>query len=312
MKAIQINTYGTAEVLEVNQNAPEPKITKDQVLVEIHAAAINPIDWKLREGYLKEKVPLKFPATLGLDFSGQVIKVGRNVTNFKVGDDVFGQAGTLNGGSGSFAQNAAAAPAKIAPKPKIIDYIQAASLPLAGISALQAVEENINLQKGQKILIHGAAGGIGSIAIQIAKAKGAYVATTVSKNDTEYVKSLGADEVIDFKSEAFEEKLKDFDAVFDTVGGETQEKSFKVLKTGGILVSMVGQPNTELAKSKDIKAIGQATDITPERLSRLTALIESQKVKPQVDKIFSLEEARSAFEHLERGHPRGKVVFKVK
>ncbi len=312
MKAIQINSYGPAEVLEVNQNAPEPQITKDQVLVEIHAAAINPIDWKLHEGYLKEIVPLKFPATLGLDFSGQVKEVGENVTNFKVGEDVFGQAGILNGGSGSLAQIAAAAPNKIAPKPKILDHVQAASLPLAAISALQAVEDHINLKKGQKILIHGAAGGIGSIAIQIAKAKGAYVATTVSKNDAEYVKSLGADEVIDFKIEAFENKLSDFDAVFDMIGGETQEKSFKVLKKGGIIVSMVGQPNLGLAKSKDIKAIGQATDVTPERLSRLTELIESKKIKPQIDKIFKLDEAKSAFEYLEKGHPRGKVVFKVK
>lgn len=312
MKAIQINSYGSAEVLEVNQNAPEPETTKDQILVAIHSASINPIDWKVREGYLKEMVPLKFPATLGLDFSGKVTKVGGKVTNFKVGDDVFGQAGILNGGSGSFAQVAAAVPSKIAPKPKILDHTQAASLPLAAVSALQAVEEHINLQKGQKIFIHGGAGGIGSIAIQIAKARGAYVAATVSANDKEFVKNLGADEVIDYKAEAIEDKLKDFDAVFDTVGGETQEKSFKVLKEGGILVSMVGQPNLELAKPKDIKAIGQATDITPERLSRLIELIESQKVKPQVDKVFGLDEAKSAFERLEKGHPRGKVVFKIK
>lgn len=312
MKAIQINSYGSAEVLDVNQNAPEPEMGKDQVLVEIHSASINPIDWKVREGYLKEMVPLKFPATLGLDFSGKVTGVGENTANFSIGDEVFGQAGILNGGSGSFAQVASASPSKIAPKPKILDHTQAASLPLAAVSAIQAVEEHINLQKGQKILIHGGAGGIGSIAIQIAKAKGAYVATTISADDTEFVKSLGADEVVDFKSESFEEKLTGFDAVFDTVGGETQGKSFKVLKKGGIIVSMVGQPDLELAKSKDINAIGQMSDITPERLSRLTELVESQKVKPQIDKIFSLDEAREAFEHLEKGHPRGKVVFKVK
>lgn len=318
MKAVQINAYGGIEVLELNQNAPEPKITKDQVLVEIHSASINPIDWKLREGYLKEMAPLQFPATLGLDFSGKVIKIGENVTNFKLGDNVFGQAGILNGGSGSFAQIAAASPSKIAPKPKILDHIQAASLPLAAISALQAIEEHINLQKGQEILIHGGAGGIGSIAIQIARAIEAYVATTVSTNDKEFVKSLGADEVIDYKlslssnkSEAFENKLKDFDAVFDTIGGETQEKSFKVIKKGGVLVSMVGQPNLELARSKDINAIGQMSDITPERLSRLTELVESQKVKPQIDKVFQLDEAKDAFEYLGKGHPRGKVVFKV-
>lgn len=319
MKAVQINSYGPVEVLEVNQNAPKPEITKGQVLVEIHAASINPIDWKLREGYLKGMVPLTFPATLGLDFSGKIIKIGENVTNFKAGDEVFGQAGILNSGSGSFAQAAAAVPTKIAPKPKILDHIQSASLPLAAVSALQAIEEHINLKKGQKILIHGGAGGIGSIAIQIAKAKGAYVATTVSKNETEFVKSLGADEVIDYKlsfssnkSEAFEDKLSGFDAVFDTVGGETQEKSFKVLKKGGSLVSMVGQPDLELAKSHGVTAIGQMTDITPERLSRITDLIEKGKVKPQIDKVFELDEAKEAFEHLEKGHPRGKVVFKIK
>ncbi|MEK7113156.1 MAG: NADP-dependent oxidoreductase [Patescibacteria group bacterium] len=312
MKAVQINSYGGSEILEITENAPKPSVTKGQVLVEVYAASINPIDWKVRAGYLKEMVPLQFPATLGGDFSGVVTEASKDVTNFKVGDEVYGQGGILNGGSGSFAQFVAANVTKILVKPKGLDFTNAAALPLTGISALQALEDNIHLSKGQKILIHGGAGGIGTIAIQLAKSLGAYVATTVSASDMDYAKSLGADEVIDYKNEAFENKLADFDAVFDTVGGETTDKSFKVLKKDGVIVSMVGQPNEKLAKKYGVTAIGQNTEGNTERLNRLAKLVNSGKIKAHVDKVFSLEQAKEAFGHLEEGHPRGKVVFKIK
>lgn len=319
MKAVQINSYGGVEVLEVVEDAPKPILAEGQVLVEVHAASINPIDWKICAGYLKDMVPLSFPATLGGDFSGKVMEVGKGVSNFKVGDEIFGQCGILNGGSGSFAEFAAADVSKIASKPEGLGFTESAALPLAGVSALQAIEDHIKLASGQKILIHGGAGGIGHFAVQFAKSQGAYVATTVSTRDMEFAKSLGADEVIDYESEAFDEKLTDFDAVFDTVGGETTDKSFKVLKRGlpagrqgGIIVSMVGQPSAELAQKYGVTAIGESTDVNPMRLARLSKLVEDGKLKVNVDKVFGIEQAKEAFEHLEKGHPRGKVVFKIR
>lgn len=320
MKAVQINSYGGREVLEINENVPKPIPAKGQVLVEVHAASINPIDWKIRAGYLKEMAPLSFPATLGGDFAGKVIEVGEGVSEFKVGDEVYGSAIVLSGGSGSFAQVLAANTTNTALKPKNIDFTQAAALPLVGSSVIQALEEHIKLKNGQKILITGAAGGIGHIAIQLAKALGAYVATTVNTENMDFVKSLGADEVIDYKqslrpnglqTKAFEDVLKDFDVVFDTVGGETSDRSFKVLKKGGIIVSMVGQPNLALAEKYGITAIGQNTKTNTEHLNHLAELVMSGKIKVHVDKVFPLEEAKDAFKHLEEGYLQGKVVFKI-
>lgn len=308
--------------MEVNNDVPKPVAGEGQVLVEVYAASINPFDWKVLEGYTKEYIKLEFPAVMGGDFAGSIVALGENVTEFKVGDEVFGQAAVFGGGTGAFAEFLAANVGKIAKKPQNIDFLKAASLPLVGVSALQAIETHIKLKKAhapvetsagkQKILIHGGAGGIGSIAIQLAKALGAYVATTVSSRDVEFARSLGADEVIDFKTQAFEELLSGFDAVFDTVGGETTDKSFKVLKKGGIIVSMLGAPSSELAQKYEVTAIGQNTDGNRERLTRLSEFVEGGKIKPQVDKVFSLDEAKEAFTHLETGHPRGKVVLKVR
>ncbi len=311
MKAVQIDSYGGASVLGVVENATKPVASAGQVLVRVHAVSINPFDWKLRAGYAKDYLPLKFPIVMGGDFAGVVVSLGEKVTGFGVGDEVYGQAAVYAGGSGAFAEFATAVVGKIAKKPKNVDFVEAASLPLVGLSALQVLETHIKLKGGRKILIHGGAGGIGSLAIQIAKALGAYVATTVSSDDLEFARSLGADEVIDYKSQVFEEKLKDFDAVFDTVGGEITNKSFKVLKKGGIIVSMAGAPSAELAKEYGVVAIGQMTNGTTEGLKRLAELVESGKVKAQVDKVFPLTEVKAAFRHLEQGHPRGKVVMTI-
>lgn len=319
MKAVQINSYGDAEVLEIAENVPKPSASEEQVLVEVYAASINPFDWKVREGYVKEYIKLQFPATMGGDFAGVVVGLGEKVSDLKVGEAVYGQAAVFAGGTGAFAEVLAGNVNKIVSKPQNIDFLQAASLPLVGVSALQALEEHIKLQSGQKILIHGGAGGIGTIAIQLAKSMGAYVATTVSADDKDYVKQLGADEVIDYKqsfsaneNEAFEDKLADFDAVFDTVGGETTDRSFKVLKKDGIIVSMAGQPNEDLAQKYGVSAIGQNTEGNRERLIRLSELVASGKIKPQVDRVFPIDKAKEAFSHLEKGHPRGKVVLRIK
>lgn len=312
MKAVQISSYGGVDVLEVNNDVAKPVAGEGQVLVEVYAASLNPFDWNVREGYVKDFMPLQFPATMGSDFAGIVAGAEKGTAGFKIGDEVYGQAAVYSGGSGSFAELATASVGKIAIKPKNIDFLEAASLPLVGVSALQALETHIDLKPKQKILIHGGAGGIGSIAIQLAKALGVYAATTVSTRDVDYAKSLGADEVIDFKTQAFEEILSDFDAVFDTVGKEVTDKSFTVLKKGGILVSMAGAPSSELAQKYGVVAIGQNTEGKRERLSRLEELVEAGKIKPQIDKVFPIDDVKEAFTHLEKGHPRGKVVLRVR
>ncbi len=304
--------YGDIEVLEITEDAPKPSPAKGQVLVEVHAASINPVDWKIREGYLKEMAPLQFPAVLGGDFAGTVVGIGESVTEFKTGDEVYGSAIVLNGGSGAFAQLLLSNTKNAAAKPRSVSFEEAAALPLVGTSAIQALEEHIKLRNGQRILIHGGAGGIGHIAIQLAKAVGARVATTVSTNDVEFVKQLGADEVIDYQAQDFTAMLKDVDSVFDTVGGETTDRSFPVLKKGGTLVSMVGEPNKELAQKCGVTAIGQFTEVNTSQLQRLSELVDSGKVHVRVDKVFPLEQAKQAFVYQEEVHPQGKVVLRIK
>lgn len=312
MKAAQINKYGGIEVVEINSNAQIPAVAKGKILVEVMAAGVNPVDWKIRQGYFAQTMSLQFPATLGGDFSGKVVDLGEGVTGLKKGNEVYGSAIILGGGSGSFAEFALANVKAVANKPKKVSHVEAAALPLAGVSALQALIDHIDLKKGQKILIHGGAGGIGTFAIQIARYIGAYVATTVSKNDFQHAKDLGADEVIDYKNQAFEEILKDFEAVFDTVGGQTYERSFKVIKKGGIIVSMLEQPNKGLMDQYGVRAIGQFTQITGDRLSKLTELVDKGTITLHVDKIFQMDQAGEALHYLETGHPRGKVVVEVK
>ncbi|MFA6017071.1 MAG: NADP-dependent oxidoreductase [Patescibacteria group bacterium] len=312
MKAVQINKYGGPEVLEVNLNAPEPTLNPGQVLVEAHASSINPFDNIVLAGFMQKMMPLKFPAVMGGDFSGIVTKVADDVLDFKISDQVYGQAIVFNGGSGSFAQLVVSNTKNIALKPKNINFLKAASLPLVGSSAIQTLEDSIKLKTGQKILIHGAAGGIGSIAVQIAKSIGAYVAVTVSEKDKDFVKQLGADEIIDFKNQKFEEILKDYDAVYDTIGGEVADKSFLVLKRGGVIASMKGQPNEELTKQYQVTGIAINTMTNSQHLQRLAKLVEDGIVKPHVDRIFDLDQIKEAFIYKNYSHPRGKIVIKIK
>ncbi|VVB90500.1 Acryloyl-coenzyme A reductase [uncultured archaeon] len=312
MKAAQINKYGGSEVVEINNNAPKPNVSEGHLLVEVYAAGVNPVDWKIREGYMAKNVPLKFPSTLGGDFSGVVMEVGAGVSGFKKGDEVFGQAGTLRGGSGSFAEFASADVSVTVRKPKNISHVEAAALPLTGVSAWQALVDHIGLSRGKKILIHGGAGGIGTVAIQLARHLGAYVATTASARDLQYVRELGADEATDYKNQSFDDLVHNYDAVFDTAGGETYEKSYKVLRKGGIIVSMLAQPNPELMKQYGVNAIGQFTQVNSERLKKVAELAEKRIIKVHIDKTFPLEQAREALEFLQTGHPRGKVVLKMK
>jgi alcohol dehydrogenase len=314
MKSAQVKRYGSSEVIEINQMTPTPNLAAGKVLVVVKVAGINPIDWKIREGYMQQMIPLQFPSTLGMDFSGVIKQVGQGVSSsdFKHDDEVYGQAGVTNGGSGAFAESALANAERIAHKPKRLSHVEAAALPLVGVSAWQALVENIGLSKDQKILIHGGAGGIGSIAIQLAKKLDAYIATTASTNDKQFVQELGADQVIDYKSQNFEDILHDYDAVFDTVGGETYRRSFKVIKKGGgIIVSMLEQPNSELMNQYGIKAIFQFTQVNRERLTKLAQWVDQNNIRVNVEKTFSLDEAGKALDYQKDVHPRGKVVLTV-
>ncbi len=311
MKAAQINDYGGKEVLKITNDAPKPSADPGQVLIEVHAAAVNPFDYKVREGYMKDVIPLKLPATLGGDFAGIVAELGEGIEDINVGDEVYGQANAV-GGQGSYAEFTPVKAESVAPKPKSTDFVTAAALPLTGVSAIQALVDTMNLQRGQKILIHGGGGGIGSFAIQLAKYLGAYVATTAGPADKEYVKSLGADEVIDYTAQAFETLLKGYDAVYDTIGGETAVKSFLVLRPGGLLVSMVAPPDEALMEKYKVTANLQSTRVNQERLRKLAELVDNRAIKVNVDKVFPLDEASEALDYIHSGAHKGKVVLKIR
>ncbi len=311
MRAAQINEYGGPDVLKYVADAPKPTAAAGQILVEVRAAGVNPFDWKVREGYMKDSAPLTLPAILGGDFAGVVAEVGEGVANLKAGDEVYGQANALSG-QGSYAEYTPVKAGSVGPKPKSVDFTTAAALPLAGVSAYQALVDHIGLAKGGKILIHGGAGGIASFAVQLAKHLGAYVATTAAADDSDYVKNLGADEVIDYKTQSFETILSDYDAVFDTVGQDTYTRSFQVLKPGGTIVSMVEQPNEALMKEHGVTATAQFTQVTTERLAKLAELVDQGAIKPQIDKTFPLEQAGEALGYIQSGLHRGKVVLQIR
>jgi alcohol dehydrogenase len=314
MKSAQIKRYGGSEVVEINQNTPalnDPSAGK--VLVTVKAAGVNPADWKVREGYFQQMTPLQFPSTLGMDFSGTIEKVGEGVDGFKQGEEVYGDAAAIRGGSGAFAEMALTNEDSIAHKPKTLSYEEAAGLPLVGVSAWQALVETMGLSGSQKILIHGGAGGIGSIAIQLAMrlGTGTYTATTVSTNDKEFVHQLGANEAIDYKTQTFEDILHDYDAVFDTVGGETYTRSFKILRKGGVIVSMLEQPNQELMHQFGVKATHQFTKVNRERLTRLVQWIDQNNIHVNIDRTFPVDEAGKALDYQKDVHPRGKIVLRM-
>ena len=225
MKAVVIREYG--EQVEI-ADVPQPELLADSVLIEVHAASVNPVDNIVRAGYMKEMMPISFPYTMGYDVSGVVLEVGDQVTKFKKGEEVFSRPNSMQ--AGTIAEFTVVKAEELAFKPSNISHQEAASIPLVGLTAWQALVAKGNLQKGQKVLIHAGSGGVGTLAIQMAKHLGAEVATTTSSTNIEMVKNLGADTVIDYKTQKFEEKLSDYDLVFDMMGGETMEKSFKVLK----------------------------------------------------------------------------------
>lgn len=310
-----------------------PKIKDNEVLVEVHAASINPLDTKIRMGELKLLLQYDMPLTLGNDFSGTIIEVGNGVTKFNVGDEVYGRPRAEM--MGTFTEYLSVHEADIALKPKNLSFEEAASIPLVGLTSYQALHDILGVKKGQKVLIHAGSGGVGTFAIQLAKEMGAYVATT-SSDGIELTKSLGADKIIDYKSVNFEDVIKDYDAVMDSVGGKTLEKSFLTVKKGGKIVSIAGTPNGRFAKemglglikktilslaSSKITGLEKKYDIkytflfmkhSGQQLDVLTKLLEAGTVKPIIDRVFPFEEAKQALAYSETGKAKGKVVLKLK
>jgi len=311
MKAAQITEYGDASVVKIN-DTDIPTVKPGQVVVEVHAASLNPFDTIVREGYLQQNVPLQLPATLGGDIAGIVTEVDESVTDFAVGDKVYGQANIVAGNSGAFAEFAATSATQIAKMPENLGFTEAASLPLVGVSAIQALTEHIKLTAGQKIFINGGAGAIGSIAIQLAKDIGAYVATTATGEGIELAKQLGADEVIDYKADNFSALLKDYDAAFDTVGGDTFNASLSILKKGGVAVSMASDADGDLAAELEVTAIHQMTHVTTRHLDTLRELVEKGVITPRIGATFPLDQIVEAQRARESGEVLGKVAITIK
>jgi len=308
MKAVRIHKYGGPEVL-VYEDAPFPQPGNSDVLVRVHAAAVNPVDWKIREGYLKDMLHHKLPLVMGWDVSGTVEAVGPGVIRFKPGDAVFSRPDIMR--DGTYAEYVVIRETDAAHKPNSIDHLHAAAIPLAATTAWQSLFDAAGLSTGQTVLIHGAAGGVGSFAVQLAKWKGAHVIGTASARNHDYLRWLGADEVVDYRTVSFEETVRDVDVVFDTIGGDTQARSWKVLKRGGILVSILNPPSPEKAAAHGVRQAFVFMQPNAAELAEIAALVDAGKLKAMVETVLPLADARRAQELNQTGHTRGKIVLKV-
>lgn len=333
MKSFLIDRYVKGGALRFAES-PEPELRDNDVMVEIHAASVNVLDTKIRDGEFKLILPYRLPLVLGNDVAGVVVRVGANVRQFKPGDAVY--ARPAQDRIGTFAEYIAMDEADVAMKPDNLTMQEAASIPLVALTAWQVLVERANLQKGQKVLIHAGSGGVGTIAIQLAKHLGAYVATTTSTANIDLVKRLGADVVIDYKKDNFEEVLQDYDVALNSLGKDTLEKSLRVLKPGGKLISISGPPDPDFAKKNGSgwllqqvtrllsfgirrKAKRQGASYSflfmtanGGQLGQITALIEADAIRPVVDRVFPFEKTNEALVYVETGRAKGKVVVAVK
>jgi NADPH:quinone reductase-like Zn-dependent oxidoreductase len=307
MKAAVFHEYeGPVEIAEV----AKPELQDSSVLVEVYAASLNPIDNILRAGYLRQMLELTFPHVKGYDVSGTVVEIGKNVKSVKIGDEVFARPNQMD--AGSVAEFARIQEDELAIKPSNMTHEQAASVPLAGLTAWQALVTKGKIKKGNKVLIHAGSGGVGTLAIQIAKHFGAFVATTTSDKNAGLVKELGADLIINYTTQNFEDELSDYDLVIDTIGGETLARSFKVLKKGGTMVSVKSQDNDNLAEKYGVHFEWFFMSPDGKMLSELAKLISQGTVKTVIDSIFRMNQAAEAFDRLATGRAKGKIVIAVK
>lgn len=302
MKAVFIRSFGGSEALHVGQ-MPVPEPHADEVLVRIHAAGVNPVDWKIREGYFGAR---RLPSILGRDFSGVVEAVGTDVSDFHAGDPVFG---VVADSSGSYAQYAVAPIARVAKKPESLDFVQAAALPVASLTAWQALFDMAHIRAGQRVLIHAAAGGVGSFAVQLAHWKGCHTIATASSESADLVRQLGANEVINYRTTRFEEAVRDVDVVVDTIGGETQVRSWNVLKAGGILISVVQPPSQEEAAARGFRAVFLVEQPQADQLTEIAGLVVRGQIKVPLAASLPLEQAGKALELSQGGHVHGKIVL---
>lgn len=333
MKAFILDRYGKAGSTRIGE-MPEPEPGDDDVLVQVHAAGVNALDSKIRNGEFKLLLPYRLPAVLGNDVAGVVTRVGSRVRRFKPGDEVYARPETAR--MGAFAERIAMNESAVAIKPAKLDMEQAASLPLVALTAWQALVDRANLSKGQKVLVHAGSGGVGTVAIQLAKHLGAFVATTTSTVNVEWVRSLGADVVVDYRKEDFAASLRDYDVVLNSLGTDVLEKSLRVLRPGGKLISISGPPDPDFAKdigaswilrqvmrvlSRRIRKQAMRRGVSysflfmkenGEQLRKIAALVDAGIVRPVVDRVFGLDAAGEAMAYVDQGRAKGKVVVKVR
>jgi NADPH:quinone reductase-like Zn-dependent oxidoreductase len=303
IRAVRITQYGGSDQLKYEE-APLPEFGPGHVLAKVHYAGVNPIDWKIREGYMKQVRPASFPLTLGQDFAGEIVTVGGDTGRFRTGERVFGF------GEGTYAEFTSAPTTLIAAIPEKIDFAVAAALPTPGVTALQAIRDYVQPKPGTRILIHGAAGAVGSFATQIAKRWGAQVIGTASGEDIVYLRSLGHVQVVDYKQERFE-TVGQVDAVLDLIGGETATRSVALVKKGGVMVSTVGGVKAELAAQAGIRGVNMVSKGNAADLSELAGLVERGDVKPRMGDVFRLEDAREAQDASQQGRAKGKTLLNV-
>lgn len=309
MKAIRIHQFGGPEVLR-HEDAPRPVPGAGEVLIRVHAAGVNPVDWKIREGRLQGRISHHLPLTLGWDVAGVIEQCGVSVSQFNVGDAVYARPDMAR--DGAYAEYIVVRASEVALKPKSLDFIHAAAVPLSALTAWQSLFDAGDLQPGQKILIHAGAGGVGHYAVQFAHWKGAHVITTASARNADFVRALGADEVIDYTRSPFEKAVRDVDVVFDTVGGEVQQRSWRILKKGGILVSVLALTVPEAAQQQGWRSAYVFVQPNAAQLAQIAGLIDSGQVQPVVDNVLPLHEAAQAHALIQGAHTRGKIVLRVR
>ncbi len=305
MKAIRIHEFGGSEVLKY-EDVPEPQPGPGEIRIKIIAAGVNPMDWKVRRGSISS---LPLPMIMGLDVAGTVDMVGQGEASFQPGDEVFAKVAI---GKGGYAEYTVARSTEMALKPKSIGFVESAAIPTAGLAAWQSIFDLAGLEKGQSVLIHGAAGGVGTFAVQFAKWKGAYVIGTASEKNAEFLKSIGADEVIDYKNQRFEDLVSNVDVVLDTVGEDTFERSWGVLKPGGFLVTTVASIPEGEPEKRGVRAKRVVTQSDGKELAQIAAIIDEQQIKPIVTTVLPLTDAQKAHEMIESRHARGKIVLRVR
>lgn len=304
MKAVRIHAYGHSDQIRV-EDLPRPGAAAGEVLVKVRAAGLNPVDWKVREGYLRDVLAVHFPLTLGQDIAGEIVETGPDTVGFKAGDAVFGFA------SGAYAEYVAVRSSWLAQKPKALDFLSAAAIPTPGLTACQLIHDVVQVQPGQRILIHGAAGGVGSIAVQLAALQGGRVIATASESDADELRQLGAAEVIDYKNQRFEAVVTDVDAVVDLVGGDTLARSTTVVKPGGHIVSIVGMPDQAELRKRQIRGTYHRMQRDALGLGKLADLIDRGQLKVRVKQVFPLTLAKEAQDLSQSGRSHGKIVLMV-